>query len=145
MSICPADWWRWPDSDSDDEEGSPWRVVLYVDEAASDPAFAALSAIFLGNAGGNHFFATKFLEVIASRRAAIRLDHKKGEETITVRDYATAAVERPAEYDGTVTCAIPGHSHIGQESVSRSVVRDGRLDWSYEGRCGFATVFDYRS
>ena len=36
----------------DDEDGSPWSLVLYVDETADAEQFAALEAIFLGHAGG---------------------------------------------------------------------------------------------
>ena len=129
----------------DDEQGSPWTVVLYIDAGADSPAFEALAAIFLGDAGGTHFFATKVLDVIAVRQAHIHLDHSDGKETVAVRDAATAAVEGRPDYDGSVTCAIPGHNQVGRELISKSAVRDGPLDWSYEGRCGFASAFDYRS
>jgi hypothetical protein len=128
-----------------DEPGSRWRVVLYVDEDASEAAADALHAIFSGRAAGNMRFTAEIAEVIAVRKAVIDLDHRKGRESISVRDFASAAVERPAGQTGTVTCAIPGHDHPGIESVSRSKVADGSLAWSYEGRCGFATDFEYRS
>jgi hypothetical protein len=79
------------------------------------------------------------------RRAVIELDHHKGRESIAVHGFASAEVERLAEVDGTVTCGIPGHDHLGVESIARSQVADGPLSWSYEGRCGFATDFDYHS
>ncbi|HVE98954.1 MAG TPA: DUF1326 domain-containing protein, partial [Mycobacteriales bacterium] len=37
----------------DDEPGSPWRVVLYVDERASDEQRQAIESIFLGRSGGS--------------------------------------------------------------------------------------------
>jgi len=37
----------------DDEPGSPWRVVLYVDDRAESAQRAALVAIFLGHGGGD--------------------------------------------------------------------------------------------
>jgi hypothetical protein len=129
----------------DDEAGSPWRVILYLDERANDAARAALEAIFLGKAGGNILFTAHIAEIIGVRNATIALDHRKGKERIEVSGTASAAVERPAEYSGTVTCGIPGHNHIGEESISRSTVSDATLQWSYSGRCGFATDFDYRS
>jgi hypothetical protein len=125
--------------------GAPWTVALYVDEVASEAAFDALAGIFLGNRGGNIFFTANIFEVVAARRAEIRLDHTKNRERISVRDFASAEVEKLADADGiTITCAIPGHQHPGVESVSRSSVNDQQLLWSYEGRCGFATDFDYR-
>jgi hypothetical protein len=128
-----------------DEPGSPWRIVLYVDAEASAGAEAALQSIFCGRAGGNIRFTTEISEVLAVRRAAIELDHRKGRESIAVRGFASAEAERPADVEGTVTCGIPGHDHLGVELISRSTVDDGPLSWSYEGRCGFATDFEYHS
>ena len=126
-----------------DETGSPWTVSLYVDRSADDAAFDALSGIFLGKRGGNIFFTSNILHVVAVRRADITLDHSKRRERISVREFASAEVERRADYEGIVTCGIPGHGHPGEESVSRSRVADQQLVWAYEGRCGFATVYDY--
>ena len=64
----------------DDEAGSPWRVVLYIDEEAGEPAFEALKLIFLGRAAGNILFTSHIAEVIGVRRAAIALQHAKGAE-----------------------------------------------------------------
>jgi hypothetical protein len=128
-----------------DQAGSPWRVVLYVDDGTSPPAQTALQAIFSGRAGGNIRFTGEIGEILAVRRAVIELDHRKGRESIAVRGFASAEVERLADVDGTVTCGIPGHDHLGVESISRSQVGDGPLSWSYEGRCGFATDFEYHS
>src|SRR5690349_15943325 len=38
---------------NDDEAGSPWSWILYVDERATDEQFAALEAIFTGALGGD--------------------------------------------------------------------------------------------
>jgi len=38
---------------SDDEPGSPWTWVLYLDAAASEPQREALEAIFTGRLGGD--------------------------------------------------------------------------------------------
>ena len=128
-----------------DEKGSPWTVSLYIDRDGDDAAFDALSAIFLGKCGGNIPFTANIFDVVAIRRADIVLDHTKQREQISVREFASAEVERLAEYEGTVTCGIPGHNHPGEESVSRSRVTDQQLVWAYEGRCGFATDFNYSS
>ena len=126
-----------------DEKGSPWTVSLYIDRDASGAAFDALSAIFLGKSGGNILFTANIVNVIAVRRADIALDHAKHHERISVREFASAEVEKVADVDGTVSCGIPGHDHPGEESFSRSHVADGDLKWDYEGRCGFATDYDY--
>src|SRR5262245_7052962 len=56
---------------SDDEAGKPWRVCLYVDEAATSDQHDALTTIFLGRAGGTSLqnFAARIGDVYAVRRA----------------------------------------------------------------------------
>ena len=60
---------------SDDEPGSPWTWVLYLDAAASDPQREALEAIFRGRLGGDalsHFpWAWKDSELVAVRPVEI--------------------------------------------------------------------------
>jgi hypothetical protein len=121
----------------------PWSVKLYVDEKANDAQFDALSQIFLGKSGGDLHFTTFITTVFDVQRARISLDHKAGSEWVKVEGVGDASVERRADYEGTVSCGIPGHHHPGVESVSRSAIDDGPLKWSYEGRCGFATDFAY--
>jgi hypothetical protein len=128
-----------------EEKGSPWTVSLYVDHEAGEAASDALSTIFLGKYGGNILFTANIFKVVGIRRAGIVLDHTKRHERISVQEFATAEVERRADYEGTVSCGIPGHTHLGEESVSSARVADQQLVWAYEGRCGFATDFDYHS
>lgn len=130
---------------SDEEEGRPWSVVIYIDERAQDDQFDALSAIFTGNANGNILFTGNISKVLAVRRARIELDHGAGEERIQIGRIASAETVETVQFDGTVTCGIPGHDHPGQESVSSLSCNDGALQWDYEERCGFATDFAYWS
>jgi hypothetical protein len=64
---------------SDDEEGSPWAFVLYVDERGDEAQREALAEIFLGRRGGSvldHFpWAWKASELVAVRPTAIEIDH----------------------------------------------------------------------
>jgi hypothetical protein len=132
---------------SDDEIGSPWRVALYVDDQASSSQFAALEAILLGRAGGTSFrnFAAKIFEVHAVRAAAIELDHRRGQERIAVGTAVEVVAGEPVATGETVSCAIPGHDHPGEE-VSAELVRvaEPPLVFEFERRTGFATDFDYR-
>ena len=54
----------------DDEPGSPWDVVLFVDETADERQRQALEAIFLGRAGGTPLrqFPWAFKDAPESRR-----------------------------------------------------------------------------
>lgn len=139
MTVCMAGTYN------DDEEGSPWTVVIYISEAASNQQFDALSEIFQGNAGGNILFTGNISNVLGIRSAPIHLVHTPGKESIQVGSAARASVERIYEFDGTVSCGIPGHDHPGQENVSSLRVSDETLDFDYEERCGFSTEFAYEN
>ncbi len=128
---------------NDDVGDDIWSVLIYIDETASKPQFDALRRIFCGEAGGNLGVTANFSRVLAIKPADIRLDHTDGSETIHVGVHASAHVERKFEFDGRVSCGIPGHDHPGQESVSSLSVQDAPLEFSYSERCGFATDFAY--
>jgi hypothetical protein len=128
---------------NDDVGDDIWSVYIYIDEAASEPQFDALSQIFRGDMGGNLGVTTYFSTILGIKRAAIRLDHTAGSETITIGSSASANVVHDVAFDGQITCGIPGHDHPGQESVSSLSVHDAPLAFSYSERCGFATDFAY--
>lgn len=128
----------------DDDVGDDiWSVFIYIDEAASKLQFNALRQIFSGDVGGNLSVTANFSKILGIKPAEIRLDHTAGAETIHVGIAASAHVVRNFEFDGSVSCGIPGHDHPGQESVSSLTVQDAPLAFSYSERCGFATDFAY--
>jgi hypothetical protein len=129
----------------DDEDGSPWSVFIYVDEHASEAQMAALAGIFQGKAGGNILFTGNISKVFDITRARIALDHRKGCETIAIGGIGAVRVVEYVEFDGRVSCGIPGHDHPGKESVSSLSIKDGPLEWDYKERCGFSTDFAYWS
>lgn len=132
----------------DDEPGSPWRVVLYVDERASTQQQRALEAIFLGRAGGTTLtnFAAAIHEVLAVRQARISIDHSRGGRRIRASDYVEVVEREPFVTDVGVSCGIPGHDHPGEEiHADVLTVRDDVLEFEVRGRCGFASRYDYRS
>jgi hypothetical protein len=132
----------------DDEPGSPWRVVLYLDERAGADQLVALEAILLGRSGGTAFgnFASKILEVHAVRQAAIELDHRRGRERIGVGAAVEVVGGERVATDETVSCSIPGHDHPGEEVYADLIrVAESPLVFEVERRTGFATDFDYRS
>lgn len=141
-SVVMAGWY------DDDEDGSPWRVTLYVDDRASDPQFDALTNIFLGRRGGATFeqFARAIAEVHNVLRADITLSHVRRRWSIRASTFIDVAASTPVASDQRVTCGIPGHKHPGEEVVAeRFMVEDDPLSWDFRGRCGFATNFAYRS
>ena len=128
---------------NDDIGDDIWTVIIYIDETATPQQFSALSRIFTGRLGGNLGVTANFSKIEVIKPAEIRLDHKAGAETIHIGTVATAHVARNFEFDGRVSCGIPGHDHPGQESVSSLSVQDAPLAFSYSERCGFATDFAY--
>jgi hypothetical protein len=133
---------------SDSEAGKPWRVCLYIDEAASSDQFTALEEIFLGRAGGTSLrnFAARIVEVYEVRRASISLEHARRRWFIRAADYVAVRSVTPVPSELAVTCGIPGHDQPGEEVQTETMcVDDGALRWEVHGRCGFASDFDYRS
>jgi len=127
----------------DADPGKPWSIKLFIDERAEPEPYRQLERIFLGRAGGNMPFTSNIATVLDVQRAKISLVHERGHETIRVGQLGASAVARRAEYDGQVTCGIPGHDHPGTEYIASLAMHDGPLQWDYEERCGFATDFHF--
>jgi hypothetical protein len=133
---------------NDDEAGSPWRVIIYVDERGNTSQQQALADIFLGRSGGgtSKNFASAIGEIYAIRAAKIALEHSSNQERMEVRGFVSAATAQPDLTDQPVSCGIPGHDRPGQEIITDHFrVDDQNLKWELNGRCGFATDFAYRS
>lgn len=133
----------------DDEPGSPWTWILYLDTGASDEQRAALEAIFTGRLGGDalrHFpWAWKASELVAVRPVDIEIDHTPRRQRLRIRDRVSVRIRDRYEGRETVTCVIPGHERAGEELVADElVVDDGRLGFTYRGVCGYGSSFDYR-
>ena len=128
---------------SDADPGKPWSIKLFIDEGAEPEQYLELERIFLGRAGGNMPFTSNIATIFDVERAKISLAHEPGRETIRLGQLGASAVTRRAEYDGQVTCGIPGHNHPGTEYVASLAMHDGPLQWDYEERCGFATDFHF--
>ena len=133
---------------SDDEPGSPWTWVLYLDERAREAQQEALESIFTGRLGGDalaHFpWAWKTSELVGVRRAAIELDHTPRRQWLRIRDHVTVRIRDRYAGGETVTCVIPGHERGGEELVADELrVDDGPLAFDYSGTCGYAATFAY--
>lgn len=134
----------------DDEEGSPWTWMLYLDERGSPEHHRALEEIWAGRVAGEqleHFpWAWKASHLVGAKPAQIEIDHSPRRGWFRVRDAITVRVSGPYEGDETVTCVIPGHHQPGEEIVAGELsVNDGPLTFDYNGVCGYQADFEYRS
>jgi hypothetical protein len=132
----------------DDEPGSPWSWVLYVDERGSEEQRKALEAIFTGALGGDaetHFpWVWKESELLAVRPVAIELDHEPRRQWLRIRDHVTVRIRDRFAADAAVTCVIPGHDRDGEELVAEELlVNDAPLAFFYTGTCGYGSTFAY--
>ena len=132
----------------DDEAGSPWTWILYLDEDASDEQSAALEGIYTGRLGGDadtHFpWAWKASELVAVRRVNIEVDHTRRRHWLRIRDRVSVRIRGAYPGDETVTCVIPGHDTPGEELIAdHLVVEDGPISLSYQGNCAYGTTFAY--
>jgi len=133
---------------SDDEPRSPWRVMLWIDDGATDAQADALADIFLGRAGGVPLgnFAAAIGEVHGVHRAAITLDHVRGKQSIAVADAVHVRALHPVATDEPISCGIPGHDHPGEEWVAEVLRVDAPpLQWEVTGRCSFSADYAYVS
>jgi hypothetical protein len=132
----------------DDEPGSPWTWILYIDERATEEQQTALEAIFTGGLGGDaltHFpWAWKASELLAVRRVPIELDHARRRQWLRIRDHVTVRIRDRYPSEEAVTCVIPGHDRDGEELVAEQLrVDDEGLAFDYSGTCGYAATFAY--
>jgi hypothetical protein len=133
---------------SDDEEGSPWNWILYLNATASAEQRDALEGIFSGRLGGdaeNHFpWAWKHSSLLGVRPVEIEVDHTRRRQWLRIRDHVSVRIRDRHPGAETVTCVIPGHDRPGEELVADELrVDDGELAFSYSGVCGYGSSFDY--
>jgi hypothetical protein len=135
----------------DDEAGSPWSFVLYLDERGDEAQRDALEAIFCGRLGGSallHFpWAWKPSLLVAVRPARIEADHTPRRQWLRVADRGEVRIAAAAGEGHTVTCVIPGHAQSGEELEAELLRVDDAepLRFEYRGTCGYAAGFDYSS
>jgi len=132
----------------DDEPGSPWSFVVYLDERADDAQREALEAIYTGGLGGDaltHFpWAWKDAVRVAVRPVEIEVSHEPRRQRLRIRDHVSLRIRERYQGPETVTCVIPGHDRTGEELVADELrVTDGPLRFEYEGNCGYSASFDY--
>jgi hypothetical protein len=134
----------------DDEPGSPWSFVLYLDERGDDRQREALTEIFLGRLGGTPLkqfpWAWKPSDLLAVRPVAIDVDHTPGRGWFRAGRHVSVRIGGVFEPESRVTCVIPGHHRSGREVRADLIdVDDGGLRFELSGRCGYESTFAYSS
>jgi hypothetical protein len=132
----------------DDEPGSPWTFILYVDARADVAQRDALARIYTGRLGGDalkHFpWAWKAAHLVAVRPVEIEVSHEPRRQWLRIRDQVIVRIRGKWAGPETVTCGIPGHEQSGEELVAEEVrVDEGPLSFDLRGNCGYAAPFDY--
>jgi hypothetical protein len=134
----------------DDEPGSPWDFLLYLDDGADERQRAALEAIFLGKAGGTPLrqfpWAFKPSRLVDVRVAAIEVDHTPRRGWFRAGEDVTVRVAGPVADQEPVTCVIPGHDRKGLEvHIDEQRSSAAPIDYGFSGRCGYESSFAYSS
>jgi hypothetical protein len=132
----------------DDEPGSPWSFVMYVDARADAVQREALADIFTGRLAGDalkHFpWAWKASVQVAVRPVEIEVSHEPRRQRLRVRDHVSVRIRDAYSGPETVTCVIPGHEESGEELIAEELsVDDGPLRFEFQGNCGYSARFDY--
>jgi hypothetical protein len=133
---------------SDDEPGSPWTFVVYVDERGSEEQRTALAEILTGLHGGELVLKLPWVrkpsDLIEVRPAAIDLHVENGDYRLRVGSAIELAASRPFQTDERVSCVIPGHHIAGREYYAdRLAVSDDPFSWDLAGNCAFVSTFAY--
>ena len=132
----------------DDEPGSPWTWILYLDERGDEEQQDGLEAIFTGRLGGDaetHFpWAWKASELLGVRRVGIEVDHTRRRQRLRIRNNVTVRIRDRYAGGESVSCVIPGHDRPGEELVTEELrVDDAALSFDFQSTCGYAATFDY--
>jgi hypothetical protein len=134
----------------DDEPGSPWDFILYVDELAGPAQLEALEGIYLGRLGGTPFlqfpWVWKASNLLGVRQVSIEIDHTPGHGWFHVGGEVSVRIREPLAGQEPVTCVIPGHHRGGREVIAdRLQVEAGELSFELSGKCGYESRFTYSS
>jgi hypothetical protein len=135
---------------SDDEPGSPWDYMLYVDERGDERQRDALEGILSGRMGGTALvqfpWAFKPSRPLGVRAVPIQVEHYARRSWFRAGEYVSVRVGDPVADQEPVTCVIPGHHREGAEHHGELLrVSDGPLAFELDGRCAYQTTFEYSS
>jgi len=132
----------------DDEPGSPWTFVIYVDERGSEEQRETLAEILLGRRSGDLILSLPWVrkpsELVAVRPAAIDIQHGPDGHDVWVGSVIQISASRPVVTDDRVSCVIPGHHIAGAEYYAdRLAIDDDPFEWELTGNCAYVSTFAY--
>jgi hypothetical protein len=132
----------------DDEPGSPWTFVIYVDERGTEQQRATLVEILTGRRGGDLILSLPWIrkpsDLVAVRPAAIDIRHGSDGHELRVGSVVEISASRPVETADRVSCVIPGHHIAGAEYYAdRLTVDDDPFEWELTGNCAYVSTFAY--
>ena len=134
----------------DDEPGSPWSIVLHVDDRGSAEQREALADVFLGRLSGPHVdilpWVRKARHLLDVRVSTIELVAEGDGYRLRVGEAVRLTATRPVELPADVSCLISGYERMGRELYADElVVEDDPFAWELSGNCAFAADFEYAS
>jgi Protein of unknown function (DUF1326) len=123
----------------DDEPGSPWTLVLYVDGPDE------LGQILLGRLGGGHVLTLPWVRKPTTSVEVRHAEISFGNGDVRVGDAVRLRATTPYGTDAAVSCIVPGHDRPGTELINDEVVVDDPpFGFELRGTCAFRREFDYR-
>lgn len=120
-----------------------WRVLMLVDDRASDAQMNALLDAYSGKFGGPLTDLAQLIgEVLGAERVPIRHEVRGGKGTLVVGDYINADMEPYRGGDGTITTlrdsifsTIPGSPAYVSKATRHEVnIPKHGMQWKFEGR-----------
>ncbi len=132
----------------DDEPGSPWSVLLHVDERADERQHEAIAQVFLGGVGGPHIsklpWVRKARQLIGVRTSPIELVPDGDGYRLGVGSSVSLRATTRVVTDEPVACGIPGYDRLGHELYAEElVVEEEKFAWELTGNCAYESDFDY--
>lgn len=128
-----------------------WRVVLYLDERASDAQKQSLTNIFGGQAGGHPAVLASFVgDVLGASSTAIDYEADGRRRSLNIRGVGATEIEALEGQDGgEVTLSghpftiAPGQPHVVARSKQLSYDDHG-MSWRLSDKHGLHAPFEYQ-
>jgi hypothetical protein len=131
-----------------------WRVMIFIDDRASDAQFEALASVYRGERGGPLAdFAKLFGEIVGIERASIDFDVREGKGTLKVGDTTYAELEPyvgptgvPTKLVESIFSTIPGSpAFVGKATVFRMQQQKLGIDLNLHGHNAIQGYFTFQS